>query len=166
MAQPRMGARSTGGVTKQATNRQIFVPIPSAPLPPKPEALPIIPSINRPPALPSTSPGNDWVIDFEDVEAYNEARVAGNYSSKLMDAWLRSEQNWKYRIGKSWSGKKILGRGGQGIVGHWTYEGADRDLKSVKDIAVKQALRSGAHSSIYHFLASYSAIALLTPSPC
>jgi hypothetical protein len=35
------------------------------------------------------------------------------------------------------------GQGGQGIVGHWTYEGVDRRQKTVTDVAVKQALRAG-----------------------
>jgi hypothetical protein len=108
-----------------------------------PGAFPNPPSVNRLPPLPPSSPGNDWVVDFEDVEAYNKAKVAGRLTSRLMNEWLKSEANWKYRIGKNWRGKKVLGLGGQGIVGHWTYEGEDRDQKTVKDIAVKQALRSG-----------------------
>ncbi|KAE9367894.1 kinase-like protein [Stipitochalara longipes BDJ] len=95
------------------------------------------------PALPPTSPGDDWVVDFEDVQAYKKARAAGTNKRVLHDKWLASEVNWKFRIGKGWKGKKVLGEGGQGIVGHWTYEGEDRDQKTVKDLAVKQALRFG-----------------------
>jgi hypothetical protein len=43
------------------------------------------------------------------------------------------------------------GQGGQGIVGHWTDEGADKRQKTMTDVAVKQALRAGrqADSSIF-----------------
>ena len=40
-------------------------------------------------------------------------------------------------IGKGWAGKKVLGKGSQGIVGPWTYEGVDRRQKTVTDVAVK-----------------------------
>ena len=95
------------------------------------------------PVLPKSAPGDDWVVDFQDVEAYSKFYSNRPKSNVLKDKWLASEPNWKYRIGKGWKGKKILGVGGQGIVGHWTYEGDDRATKSVKDIAVKQALRFG-----------------------
>lgn len=37
----------------------------------------------------------------------------------------------------------MLGRGGQGIVGHWAYDGPDRDTKGgLVDIVVKQATAS------------------------
>jgi hypothetical protein len=120
-------------------------PVPvSMPLPPMPGVFPSSPlSVNRLPPLPITAPGQDWVIDFEDVQAYNKARAGGLHSDKIYSQWLASEKYWQFRIGKGWKGKKVMGRGGQGIVGHWRYEGADRDQKTVKDIAVKQALRSG-----------------------
>ena len=117
----------------------------SAQLPPIPGAWPsqILPNITRLPPLPVTSPGAEWFVDFDDLEAYNNAKVVGKYSIKLKHACLASEKQWKYRIGKGWRGVKVLGIGGQGIVGHWRYEGTDRDHRGVKDIAVKQALRSG-----------------------
>lgn len=34
-------------------------------------------------------------------------------------AWLETEPRWKNGVGKDWAAKKVLGRGGQGIVGHW-----------------------------------------------
>jgi hypothetical protein len=55
--------------------------------------------------------------------------------------WLNSEPRWTNRLGTYWVAVKVLGRGGQGIVGHWTYNGADRDKKRIVDIAVKQAAR-------------------------
>jgi len=33
--------------------------------------------------------------------------------------WLRSEPNWKQRLGQGWEGVKILGKGRFGIAGHW-----------------------------------------------
>jgi hypothetical protein len=56
------------------------------------------------------------------------------------EAWQKSEEHWKNRVGKGWVAKRVLGKGGQGIVGHWTYTGPDRDTKGgLVDIAVKQA---------------------------
>lgn len=59
--------------------------------------------------------------------------------------WLASESKWKNRVGRGWVAKKVLGRGGFGIVGHWEYVGPDRDFKPLKDVVVKQAttLRAG-----------------------
>ncbi|KAH7416829.1 kinase-like domain-containing protein [Cadophora sp. MPI-SDFR-AT-0126] len=54
---------------------------------------------------------------------------------------MATEWKWKNRVGKGWVSKKLLGRGTYGVVGHWTYQGPDRDTKSVKDIAVKQSIR-------------------------
>ncbi|KAH8598920.1 hypothetical protein B0O99DRAFT_30463 [Bisporella sp. PMI_857] len=59
------------------------------------------------------------------------------------ERWLRSESKWNHRIGKNWKGKKVLGMGGQGVVGWWTYEGSDRDSKALVDIVVKQASATG-----------------------
>lgn len=53
-------------------------------------------------------------------------------------SWLEREKYWKQRVGTGWIPKRVLGSGGHGIVGHWTYEGIDKDLKSLTDVAVKQ----------------------------
>lgn len=37
----------------------------------------------------------------------------------LGKTWLLTEKHWKNRVGKYWKAKKVLGIGGQGIVGHW-----------------------------------------------
>jgi hypothetical protein len=116
---------------------------PSLPFPPTPGPFTSPSDPKNLPVLPLSTPGEEWVVDFEEVQAYERARVAGNPMKELTDKWLASEKNWKNRIGKGWKGKRILGRGGQGIVGHWRYEDADRDTKIVKDIAVKQGLRAG-----------------------
>lgn len=41
-------------------------------------------------------------------------------------------------MGKDWVPKKVLGKGGFGIVGHWSYEGPDPNQKP-REIVVKQA---------------------------
>lgn len=56
--------------------------------------------------------------------------------------WLESEKKWENRVGDGWIPKRVLGMGGFGIVGHWAYEGIDKDLKSVTNVAVKQQLRT------------------------
>lgn len=124
-----------------ALNQAVNQPL--APLPPNPPQMINPPRLSQLPPIPLTNPGDDWVTDFADVQAFAKAKVAGRYTKNLKRMWLASEQNWKYRIGKNWKGKKVLGLGGQGIVGHWSYEGSDRDQKSVKDVAVKQAVRYG-----------------------
>jgi hypothetical protein len=135
----------------QLFQRQPIPPLlPSAPFPPSPlpNAFAHAPSLDNLPRLPLTAPGDDWVVDFDEVQAFQEANVAGRYTKLILDGWLASEKKWKHRIGKGWRGKRVLGMGGQGIVGHWTYEGPDRDRKTVKDIAVKQALRYGRISCV------------------
>jgi hypothetical protein len=42
-------------------------------------------------------------------------------------------------VGKDWVAKKVLRRGGFGIVGWWTYEGNDEGQKRMVDVVVKQA---------------------------
>jgi len=114
---------------------------------PRPAPAPRAPANPGTPAnltiVPKSSPGDDWVVDFADIEAFSKFKADRAPSNVLKKQWLASEPNWKYKIGKGWKGKRILGVGGQGIVGHWSYEGDDRDKKSVKDLAVKQALRAG-----------------------
>lgn len=78
---------------------------------------------------------DDWIVDVDMCEAFNKAQVAGRCRKWLYNQQLASEPNWKYRIGKGWKGKRVLGPGGQGIVDHWTYEGLDMDQKTVMDIA-------------------------------
>jgi hypothetical protein len=129
---------------------------PPAPFPPEPGPgeFPNAPNLQTLPELPISSLGDDWVVDFEELQAYNKAGVAGKRTKVLNEQWLASEKDWKYRVGKGWKGKKVLGQGGQGIVGHWTYEGPDRDQKTVKDIAIKQAVRFGGNTPNipFHFL--------------
>lgn len=38
----------------------------------------------------------------------------------------------------NWTGVKILGRGGFGVVGHWSYSIAQRNLPRYTDVAVKE----------------------------
>jgi len=53
--------------------------------------------------------------------------------------WLDSEKKWKHRVGKGWAAKKVLGRGGQGIIGLWEYEGSDKSSQAMTQVVVKQA---------------------------
>lgn len=52
-------------------------------------------------------------------------------------AWLRSEPNWKNRVGKDWRGVRVLGQGGYGITGHYQYVGTNPSVR-VRDLCVKQ----------------------------
>lgn len=92
--------------------------------------------------LPSHSQ-HDGSSDYGVDENRPPAMSAKIEVQKHQRAWLDTEPDWKDRIGVGWQAKRMLGRGGQGMVGHWSYEGPDRDQKSVKDIAVKQAVRDG-----------------------
>lgn len=92
----------------------------------------------RPPALPARpapqAPLNPTTETWEQQDAREE---------KEGELWLASEKYWTKRVGKGWIAKRVLGRGGQGIVGWWSYEGNDRGEKSMVDVVVKQAsLRS------------------------
>lgn len=58
--------------------------------------------------------------------------------------WLNSARDWKQRFGNDWVAHKVLGRGGQGIVGHFRYTGNDPGEKEIGDIVIKQsALKDG-----------------------
>ena len=84
--------------------------------------------------------GNSWVWDFGNLVVTNN--VAKKTPRKVAtDAWMATEWKWKNRVGRGWVPKRLLGRGTYGVVGHWSYQGPDRDTKSVKDVAVKQSIR-------------------------
>ncbi|PVH81188.1 kinase-like protein [Cadophora sp. DSE1049] len=84
--------------------------------------------------------GNSWVWDFGNLVVNNQ--VAKKSPRKVAtDAWMATEWKWKNRVGKGWVPKRLLGRGTFGVVGHWSYQGPDRDTKSMKDVAVKQSIR-------------------------
>lgn len=53
--------------------------------------------------------------------------------------WLDSAKHWKKQVGDGWVPQKVLGRGGQGIVGHWKYMGNDPNKKRIADLVVKQS---------------------------
>jgi serine/threonine protein kinase len=55
-------------------------------------------------------------------------------------AWLNSEVRWKNRVGRGWIGKRVLGKGSYGIVGHWAYDEDDRSKRrGLLDVVVKQS---------------------------
>jgi hypothetical protein len=89
------------------------------------------------PILPGYVPPQGDFPDEANWTAPTYISPAGeNY---LRDNWMKSERRWKNRVGKGWVAKKVLGQGGVGVVGHWEYQGPDRAMKPLKDIAVKQA---------------------------
>ncbi|KAI9743088.1 MAG: hypothetical protein M1818_003383 [Claussenomyces sp. TS43310] len=61
--------------------------------------------------------------------------------------WLRSDRRWQNKLGRGWKGRRVLGRGGNGIVGLWEWEGAPGDGEGwesrVKRVAVKQMRARG-----------------------
>ena len=78
--------------------------------------------VGRP--LPRHNPGNSAIprpLTRQQIEEQENHR------------WLDSEKNWRNRVGKGWVAKRVLGKGGYGIVGHWTYKGPDRDQKKIAD---------------------------------
>ncbi|KAG4440814.1 hypothetical protein IFR05_003686 [Cadophora sp. M221] len=92
-------------------------------------------SLHATPAALS-NPGDSWVWDFRNPAVNNQAAKKTNKRAAT-DAWMPSRN----RVGKGWVAKRFLGRGTYGVVGHWSYEGPDRDSKSLKDVAVKQSVR-------------------------
>ncbi|KAK0118662.1 hypothetical protein ONS96_011749 [Cadophora gregata f. sp. sojae] len=92
--------------------------------------------------------GRSWVWDFGNDVGNN--RVAKKGPRKVAtDAWMATEWKWKNRVGKGWVPKRLFGRGTYGVVGHWSYQGPDRDAKSLKDVAVKQSIRMAYPSGWY-----------------
>ncbi|KUJ19058.1 kinase-like protein [Mollisia scopiformis] len=124
----------------KATNAVPFLKYPPLPPDPQPGQTPKFP--NQIPPLPDSNPVDAWKWDFATIEAFKKAQAAKSeaYTGK---AWMASESKWKNRVGKGWKPVRVLGRGGQGVVGYWTYEGPDRDKKTLKDVAVKQAVKAG-----------------------
>lgn len=63
--------------------------------------------------------------------------------------WNQSHEKWKNGFGPGWKGTKVLGQGGNGIAGLWTYEGADgaqgRHFQGLKHVVVKQGRPKGGH---------------------
>jgi hypothetical protein len=122
--------------------------IPDAPLPPWILAPPgpppggLNPALPPLPPLPVTDPANAWQWDFATINAFKQAQ-AGRNKKQIGAAWLASEPKWKDHVGKDWKPVRVLGRGSQGIVGHWSYGGPDRHLRKLNDVAVKQAVKSG-----------------------
>jgi len=50
---------------------------------------------------------------------------------------LGQEPNYEPVLGSGWKAKRLLGRGTNGVVGLWEYEG--EETKTVKQIAIKQS---------------------------
>lgn len=117
---------------------------PPAPLPPWNFAAPGAGPQNLPtlPPIPPTDPVNAWQWDFASINAFRQAQ-AGRNKKQAGIAWQASESKWKDRVGKDWKPVRVLGRGGQGVVGHWTFKGPDRHLRKLNDVAVKQAVKAG-----------------------
>ncbi|CZT47468.1 uncharacterized protein RSE6_08031 [Rhynchosporium secalis] len=93
------------------------------------------------PLVTSSRLGDSWVWDFNNLAAYNKA-IKKIDRKVVASTWMNSESRWKNRVGKGWVGKSLLGRGSYGVVGHWSYEGPDREKKGLRDVAVKQSLRN------------------------
>lgn len=93
------------------------------------------------PVLPPVNPGvtnGGWVV--LPIPGATPAAQPAPLRPTIPHAWLNTEPHWMHRVGKGFVGKRILGRGGFGIVGHWSYEGPDRDQQVLKDVVVKQGL--------------------------
>ncbi|KAF4628006.1 hypothetical protein G7Y89_g10150 [Cudoniella acicularis] len=74
-------------------------------------------------------------------EDHTPARVVDPNEDPEETDWFVSEKLWEdVRAGPGWVGQKILGLRSYELVGHWKYQGIDADLKSLKDVMVKQVL--------------------------
>lgn len=100
------------------------------------EQLPIVPP------MPDSDGREHWQYKYSEYKNFKDAYKAKTGKQKEIE-WLATESKWKNRVGKDWKAVKVIGRGGQGVVGHWTYDGPDRHLRTLKDVAVKQAVKSG-----------------------
>lgn len=88
----------------------------------------------------------------------NNPNTVHNPAPSAERQWLDSEIRWRRPVGPNWEAVKVLGQGGQGIVGHWTYKGKDRDQRTMVDVAVKQASESN-YGGLYaeaHILGMFS----------
>jgi hypothetical protein len=90
------------------------------------------------PTRPSVSAGQSFQYTHQDVDTFRaDLQAKRRHKTRLTD-WIATEPFWYTRLGPGWVGQKVLGRGGQGIVGLWSYEGPENP-HPVKEVAVKQA---------------------------
>jgi hypothetical protein len=91
------------------------------------------------PGLLTSSPGDDWVVGFENIQAGvrdgqtshgTHARASGSMAGV-------GTELVSIRSAGAGRGRRCWARAARAIVGHWTYEGADRRQKRVTDVAVK-----------------------------
>jgi hypothetical protein len=104
------------------------------------QASQVVPPSSVPPCQ-SLGSSDAVVIPALAAHAQNYLQIHEEKAQKL---WLQTDQRWQNKVGKNWVAKKVLGRGGQGIVGWWTYQGPDRANRTMNDIAVKQAVHKSA----------------------
>lgn len=91
--------------------------------------------------------GDSFKLNYNDIEDFrNDLRGKRRHRTRI-SKWIDTERYWKDRLGSGWKGKKFLGKGGFGIVGHWRYEGSDRNQR-VKDIAVKQVFNKSLENEV------------------
>jgi hypothetical protein len=57
-------------------------------------------------------------------------------SMKRQEEWLRRSKTWDGLDPSIWKAKKILGAGGNGVVGLWEYQGVDHNMP--QHIVIKQ----------------------------
>jgi hypothetical protein len=68
------------------------------------------------------------------IQLFHRALVAKRFKKKYGYGRNKIGKTGWERLGS----KKALGKGTFGIVGHWTYDGADRDKIKLVDVVVKQ----------------------------
>lgn len=71
--------------------------------------------------------------------------VSSHHSTSMSDrAWLAGSKNWNAPdLGKHWEPVKVLGKGGQGIVGLWEYRGPKEDAPNPSKLVIKQGIVRG-----------------------
>ena len=58
------------------------------------------------------------------------------FSRRRQEEWLRQSQTWDGLDFSVWKAKRVLGVGGNGIVGQWEYQGTDPNMPD--NIVIKQ----------------------------
>ncbi|KAE9369636.1 kinase-like protein [Stipitochalara longipes BDJ] len=87
-----------------------------------------------PPKAASPAPGQTPYGIFKKADLlYHGERT---FSRKRQEEWLRRSKTWDGLDSSVWKAKRVLGVGGNGIVGQWEYHGTDANMP--KNIVIKQ----------------------------
>jgi len=101
----------------------------------------------------STLPvGESYQRVHKHIENFRNDLDAKKKHKSRIKKWLDTEPFWMDGLGRGrgWKPQKFLGQGTYGTIGHWAYQGADRNQQLVKDVVVKQSFRKSLETEAFY----------------